>query len=643
MEQKTSDIRKYYFSLCLCFVLLVLGCVSGSSIGSPMLRDTSVSNTEPITLAGVPRDIRSDEFLRVTPYRLGLAKNSSENFGPTLSTEPSSVVITANNGIISNLVNFDSSLGLLFGSVNPLYTISFLWWISFFGVLIAFPVWAKILGIPHSLSVPISYLLVLSPSVAWWSFGPLSVLFYGLITAISLHKSLADNKSKKELWLWSFLTALSLTKLVFSYFPWALPIGLAFVLPVIFQDFKKHSQHRFEFLKRLVIATVTWLAVFSLYIFEQKYAIEALSGTSYPGSRRSIGQIVGMGQLFGAPFLGILQENPELISTNQSEVSTAFLILVLPVFLSLYRHRGIKTHFNTVYFKSQFVVFLILLSWVTVEWPSIARSFYPINLVPPQRLSAVIGFQATALFLSSIYVEHKSKVKWKISEVLVFAGLMFLFLANAGGILRGGQLPSIPLSTVWLVGILFTFATILPLVKNKKMISFIPIIVLCASVTYKVNPIQIGSADLLSGKLASAINAVALQDDLDANRWASDSITVDSYFMANAIPSESGQQWVGPNSEQWIFLDPTRKYVDNWNRGQAFITFRWNESLTSPIITNPSPEQILIEISPCDAALSSLKITRIISGQNLKSGCLAYASSTSMGGIEWRIYRIKSS
>jgi hypothetical protein len=635
---KNLDIdvkRIFLWTTCLAFVSLILFGITGSSIGTNMLDSNEIGTQTTDPYLGSPKDIRSDEFLRVTPWRYGLMQEASGEFAPTLSAEPSPIVINFNDGIVTKFVYADTSLALFLGNLNPDLGVSFLWWISFALSLILFPAWGRIVGIPFRISVLGILLIALSPITAWWSLGPINVLVWALIAAVSASKFMAHQGSYLASVAYCLIASLSLTRLTFSYFPWALPVALAFVIPV-FVSLVNRKMNKFQLIKLGFVFTSS-LFVVAVFVYEQGTALQILSSTSYPGDRRSNGLSVGLGQLFGAPHLGYLQTLPQVLGSNLSELSTSYTILALPVLYSVARNYGTKSHFESIYFKTQTLVFVALLSWVIIDWPLKSQEFFPLNLIPPARLVAIIGFQAILLYISALLVEYRSNVPWDRFGTAIAMAIFFLVLVHAGNILKATALPGLSLESIWKIGLIFTVSAFLPLIYNKHYLSMVPLLIFVFVSTFKVNPVQIGSADLVDSGFARQIIKVNSELE-DGGKWASDSITVDSYLMANAIPAQSGQQWIGPDVDEWALVDPMNKYEQEWNRGQAYLSFRWDENAAEVAVSNPSPDQILISVNPCDPVVESLDIKRLVSGRQLESPCLQFLDSHSMGGIEWFIY-----
>jgi hypothetical protein len=112
-------------------------------------------------------------------------------------------------------------------------------------------------------------------------------------------------------------------------------------------------------------------------------------------------------------------------------------------------------------------------------------------------------------------------------------------------------------------------------------------------------------------------------------------------MMSNSLKSLSGQQWAGPEIQMWKKLDPKGEFESNWNRGSSFIGFVWLEDGQDTTITNPAPDRIQINISPCNPELKEFRLAVVTSYKPLMNKCLLPVSKSYLGGEEVNIYRAK--
>jgi hypothetical protein len=150
-----------------------------------------------------------------------------------------------------------------------------------------------------------------------------------------------------------------------------------------------------------------------------------------------------------------------------------------------------------------------------------------------------------------------------------------------------------------------------------------------------INPIQKGSGDLTHSEIAIKINEL---DKSRTDRWATDTLWLDSLLLANTKEHLSGQQMTGPNRESWHVLDPKEEFVESWNRGASYVTFLWTEG-SEISINSPGRDIIQISMDPCDAKLSALSLDYILTGSELSDRCLSKVGTYLWQDADVNIYK----
>jgi hypothetical protein len=217
--------------------------------------------------------------------------------------------------------------------------------------------------------------------------------------------------------------------------------------------------------------------------------------------------------------------------------------------------------------------------------------------------------------------------------------IAFFVTAVSGSAFRDEFLPSY--RTVWiaLVSLLTSLAIGVSIGAAGRRWALIPLTVLAVPVVALVNPIQLGFADLTSGKAAAEVelSSKTLQPGM---RWATDDLYADALLMANAAPALSGQQWVGPEVKSWRILDPESVYRDQWNRGAAYVVFAWAGPGTATRVDLPSPDLIRVTADPCNPAVRRLHVGLLLSTHPLEGQCLVQSARFSFGGQPRWMYRV---
>ena len=150
-------------------IVYALACLAGlttSSISVNGLRSTPESSGG--LLLGQPRDVRSDEYLRHTPWRIGLSRAGDADFATPLSTpdpfagQPGAPLTT--------LLYPDLTILRTLGQLAPTLAFALVWWLPTLLVVLLLPAWFRRLGVGLGIGLPLTVVVVLAPVSAWWSW-----------------------------------------------------------------------------------------------------------------------------------------------------------------------------------------------------------------------------------------------------------------------------------------------------------------------------------------------------------------------------------------------------------------------------------------------------------------------------------------
>lgn len=598
-------------------------------------------------LLGTPRAIRSDEYMRSTPWRLGTLRRSAEDYRSPLTLDPFYAIAAApNDGIVEYIVFLDAAAVEFLGPILPdTLVFSLYWWLPTIIVLLAMPLWLQRLGVRRGISWLSAALVVFSPAVAWWSLWSLNSLAWILIAGLLLMWAIDRACSQQSVGLWPILAAATsgifLARTAFSYFPWAFPLAVAILIPTLSFAIVRDQLRRRILL--VGIAAGVGLLVVGLVVMENWDSFEALANTVYPGSRLASGSALNPGFVFGAQHLGVLRQNPTTTSLNQSELSTAYTIMIVPTLVLLVAlPRDAWRHMRTQMTAGSLIAVLALFSiWIMTDVPDFIGEAIPfMNRIPPTRLAQIIGMPVIILFAIVLdrYDRFRDSEIPRAVTILTAGILTFLISAWSGALLKSSQIPDLRLRYIWLVSILVAALVVLVIARPRRLISLLGLALGAVTVVILTNPIMMGFGELREGRAAELITSESRDADYPV-RWASDNLSSDAVLMANAIPSLSGQQWAGPSREAWMVLDPDGNYVEAWNRGTATVVISPTVGLAAPEIEAPHPDLIVVRLDPCDPALDVFQVTHMIASTPTESPCLSRIGEVNLGGATRFMYR----
>jgi hypothetical protein len=625
----------------VCYLVLVLVGFTSSSVGVPGLVDDP-AHKAPGLLIGSADPIRSDEYLRTTPWWIGVLESGGDDFGTPLGYHDVSLVTVKLGGPVTTAIFPDVRLSAEFGHLAPAQFFAAGWWLSILMVLLLLPRWFRRFGVGPEVSLPLTVVVLASPVTIWWSWTPVGVLSWALLAAVASSWAIGEGRARGlPSWRGCILlvvAGLSLTRLALSYQPWAVPLGASVLLPTTAMLLRP-AYRRWRMVGLIVLPAVVGVATLGLFLAEHGGAASTIAGTAYPGARRFVGALSDPAVILGAPHLWVLQRTPELLATNLSEISSGFTVLGCLALLLVpnVRWRQIPSELR-VATATSCIALASLASWCLVAWPNRADVLFPMNLVSPDRLAQVLGLAATLTFGLVFVAWRDTGDRSRLSMALVVAVGAFFLTAIGGSSFRATHLPSYRTVLLIFVSMIVAAALAAAILWARSWWSLLPLAVLACCVTATVNPWQQGFGDLRSGRSAQVVRAV--ERNLPASdRWASDDLFTDALLMANAVPSVSGQQWVGPNEAMWRRLDPDQGDRTTWNRAATYVTFRWGAPGSATTIALPGTDVVAVTTDPCGPDAAALRIRIVISIAPLARSCLSTAGTIELGGQVRHLYR----
>ena len=632
----SSTLRLWLCGVAVVYAVLSIAGVTTSSLGVQYLSEAQGHNA-PGVLVGTPRTIRIDEWNRGTPWLLGLMSRGNDGFASPLAFPDVALVAPTARDVPSALLHWEAVAARAAAVLPDSIVFAAIWWFPVAIVAVLLPLWLVRLGARPGIAVAATSLVVLAPANHWWSFGPLGVLAPPLLGAVlalaALDRWRARGAGGVVVGALA-VAALCVAKAGLGYAPWTIPLTPAVFVPTLAAALA--SGGRRLALVCLGCVFAAGVAVAALIVV-QSGAADVIAGTVYPGSRRSLGEFVGLGLLFGAPHTWILQLGTTIASgTNESELTSAYLVLAVPSLVLAFavRWRALPVRAPAI---AASAVLLGSLAWVVVDWPaSIGLRLTPLTLVPPDRMAQVVGLVATIVFalVLSAWADAPCRDRRMVSAVTF--GLTALATTLGGRTLREEGLPRLPVVAIVVVAVVVGLAVTAAVWRPDRSLALAALPLLALLVVFAANPLQRGLGDLRGSRAAAAVTETGRSLG-DGERWASDDFTFDALLMAAGQPSLTGQQWVGPRESAWTVLDPRGRSRSSWNRGASYIRFEWTPGkLTRIDITGP--DGIHVRIDPCAPELERLGLKLVVSIEPLHAPCLVPKGRIAWGGANRWVY-----
>ena len=615
------------------YLVLVLLGVSTSSIGiAPMRQDPA----NPIGFqVGDSLAVRSDEFLTGTPMNLGVMTTGEvESLNPLVA--PDGFTSQLSPGVVSSVVFFDSTI-LRLGPLLPdamLYAART--WTPFLLLALGAPAFFRRLTGSRWIGWFAAGLMVASPASAWWSFGPVGMLGFTIAGSAALLTAAARwGEGRRAVAVgWGALAAVLLARTPMHYQPWAIVVATAVVATAVLALAVPREGRRVN----LLVVGATGLAAVALLggvVLENWASIQATLGTVYPGARVATGGPTSLGELFGATALGGAADLPPVENTNYSEVSSSFAVLAVLAVLLLARGVRLTSTVHRVAVATVLGATAFWFAWSLVDFGDPGYLLKIVNMVPPQRSADVLGYLAI-LLVCLVLPGAADRSPWTFAALC--AGTVGLVAAHGASVLAATAYPTMTTTTIWVSSALTALCVLLLVLRARWWGGYVLSLLLAAALVYQVNPVLLGLADLRGSEVAQRMIATGEELRSDGEVWATDNPYVDSLLIATGVPSLSGRQLAGPDVEAWETLAPEADEAV-WNRGGSFIWFRWTDD---PELTfsNPSPDIISIEGSPCTVAERLPELTSVVASRPLDAPCLVRDDSFPWGGGEQIVYDV---
>lgn len=631
----TKD-RLFQIWIISCFVLfLVVGLTGITTSSYSIVQAQSISSlSETSPLLSEARGIRSDEYLRSTPWKIGLLKSGGTDFASPLANSDNSLVFPDPDSWIDSISAIDSIWPRILPATTIAHKLAFSWWTPILLALIALPLFLRQVGANTLVSISATITILFSPVNAWWSLSISPIIGYSALASYAFIKGSELLPMKTKYAIATFpIVGFSVLKLLTCYQPWVIVIASITLIPTFIYTSEIRGYR--NSLKSLGLSVVFFILLAGAFLNSNLSGIRTIRETSYPGVRRATGEHVSEAITWGAPHLQLLNQTRELIGTNPSELSSSITVIIfssIAVYLIRRLHKQ-QLNFQT----SALFVFLVWLAWVAIPWPTWSNKIPLMSLIESHRAAALLGILAIFIFAytsQTIEIKHSEFGKVKIFFAITAATFSFL-ATHIGG--RNVQeimprLGEIRITTASIAMASIAFCLVL---EKTRIIGLIGVSIFSLILTISVNPIQRNLDGLATGEVANNLNVLMQQGGM----WASDDLSVDALFMANSIPALSGQQAIGPNVANWRILDPNDAYINSWNSGASYITFNWQQEETITI-TADYTDIILVSTNPCSLAKSFKNLKYIASNMELPYVCLTEVYQFEQNGEVKNVYAI---
>lgn len=487
------------------------------------------------------------------------------------------------------------------------------------------------------------------PASAWWSFHGAQLVWPASMATVLLIGSWSVAEAESLRWqkirwfllrfIMPILGGILLARYPLLYAPWAIPTVLisgALIVDLWWRRVDRRGSVKVLFVTGLTAAVVAGMSMLSV-----SPRLSALAGTVYPGSRRFTGGSEGMPLFTGAfSYFAQTARGTVIAASNLSEATLGPLAVLISALVTLWVARVASRREST--FPSYVLtssVTVILLTWAAFEWPTAFLTLNPLTVVPGYRVTQILGVIAVPFIWIAIASTSRSSALLRRGLLAMGSGLIVLVLSASDAAIYRQFFPLVTPFGTWVLTILLSGAVAFYVWRPSTSWSSVPLAGFILISAFGVNPIVRGVGDLYDSS-----SAVTIRETVGENvsgRIASDHVSLDALLAANALPTLGGQLNWGPSAGEWELLDPTGESSSAWNRGASSLQFHWDVNATRPVISNPAPDIVNVDINPCSPILEWWNTNWIVSSEELAESCLVEKASFQWFGYPRWLYAVQ--
>ena len=606
------------------FVVLMTFTAFGISGSSTPLLATDAGSGDSVVF-GLPRSIRSDEWIVHTPMVISQVENDSPRYGDV-------GVGSHDMSILSDLPVLDWTA--VFHPNHWAYPIlpidnayAFDWWSV--GAILVLGTYCFLLVVTGSLRWSILGALFLygSPYLHWWYTASVFTAI-GWMAFAGAFLLVAVTSTGRRRIVFSALGAFSLVCFALViYPPWQIPAAIA-VAGVTSGALWTRWRTNAASLRSIVTAgaamAVLTLIPLGVFVLTHRPAMNAIAHTVYPGARVIPGGSLPWTHLFSSWFgLNYLTNGSGMrgaLFPNESEASSFLflgvtLLFALPLVWRFVAPLGDRLRGVMI---ATVAVMALFLTQLFVGLPKIVARVTYLSVVPEPRTLIGLGFSSMVLVVvigvSLERFEIPRRTKWFATAVLVVVsavcvtGLAQDFRSvNAAA---GSRLIAIAVIAAIASASLYFWR---PLVSVGMLALF------GLMVSVPVNPLVSGISQARDSLVATTVRAISSASNGDG-AWVAETYPLASLLTTAGVRNLSGVN-LYPNVAAWEIIDPSHTYENAWNRySQAVWSFDTN--LKAAVVALPQADMVEVKINPCDPVLDKFNLRHIVTETRVAAPCL---------------------
>ncbi|MBD8727299.1 hypothetical protein [Frigoribacterium sp. CFBP 13707] len=622
------------------FVVLVVLGVSGSSTGS--FWEFFGRGPDPDLIAGVPRKIRTDEWLVQSGW---VVSQAQQGFPAVNQTLPGGMDATVQN----DLPSWDWSTlfrphvwGFL---VLPLdQGMAVRWWLPFAALLIAAYGFAVTLMPRRPVTAALlATALGASPLLQWWFLPTTLWPVAWAATALTTLVWCLRPGRRRVRWAAAAVTAyVTVTMTMSIYVPFIVPAAVVVVVVGVglLLDARLGLRRSVGALLPLLAAVGAAGVVLGAWIVTRLDTVRALLGTVYPGQRLEATGAIDFGgavAAFSGPFQRALQDGETgALGPNASETAAPLVIgLAMSVVLVwLVSERWRRERRIDAVALSVVVAHAVVLAFLFVpHWDALAHLLLLDRTTVARVRSAFDLLNLVSVVVATARLDAlRARSTWSTA---VLAGLVVLAPSTVvWAVLRATGSTVLSVSSAWTVVVALLVVAVVAASRRVPLVGAGAFLAASLVVGLGVNPLYRGVFDLTETDMGREVAAVAAQDP-DAQWLGIGTFWAGAVLVESGVSTYNGVQ-TAPPEEMWDEIDDDASDEDAWNR---LANVSWVPGVGEPTVTNPYRDQIQVTFDAC-SAFAQEHVDYVVSESRLDDPCAVEVDREEQGSAPLWLYRV---
>ena len=624
LEFASAKRRYLYFPAAVLIALLVLTALGVSGTSSPLLaKDAGSSDT---VIVGVPRTIRSDEWIVHTPMVISQVENGSPRYGDVGVGSHDMSVLSDLPVLGWTTVFHPNQWAYQVLPIDNAY--AFDWWSV--AAILLIGTYVFLIVVIGSLRWAIVGALFLygSPFFHWWYTSSVFTSIGWMAFAAAFVLVAVTSTGRRRI-AFALLAAYSLVCFaLIVYPPWQIAAAIAVgavTAGALWPRWREGAATVRSIVYTGLITGGAALVPLAAFLVSRQPAMNAISNTAYPGARVVPGGELPWSQLFSSWFgLNYVTNGPKLrgvLFPNESEASSFLflgvaLLLALPFVWRFVAPLGDRLRGVIVASVAAMALFL---TQTLVGLPSIVAKITFLSTVPERRTLIGLGFTSMVLVVavgSSLDRLNVPKLARRLAGVVLVAasvagvaGLAHDFRSSTDAV--GNKMIVVALAVAVVAAVVYFWR---PLVSVAGLTAFGLLVSLSA------NPLVSGLSQTRDSAVAKTARAIASEPS-GSGAWVGETYEVASLLTTAGVQNLSGVN-LYPNVPAWELIDPNHQYENVWNRYAQAV---WSFDTTSkvPVMRLVQADMIEVTVNPCDPVLDNFNVRHLVTPRRMAGPCLS--------------------